>query len=150
MGALVGAKLWKHLSVVFKSLVKRVVMWTDSEICLYWIKSSATECKQFVSNRVVEIQDRVVPDRWFHCPGLENTADRLTRGVSAVSLKSDDLSWSGARWLKSPRFSGLTRLLRVTAYVLKFLGKLGGKSTQTGPLVAAEISEAEEFWVKQV
>ncbi|GBO19137.1 hypothetical protein AVEN_225548-1 [Araneus ventricosus] len=84
MGALVGAKLWKHLSVVFKSLVKRVVMWTDSEICLHWIKSSATEWKQFVSNRVVEIQDCVVPDRWFHCPGLENPADRLTRGVSAV------------------------------------------------------------------
>ncbi|GBO08570.1 hypothetical protein AVEN_154299-1 [Araneus ventricosus] len=187
MGALVGAKLWKHLSVVFKSLVKRVVMWTDSEICLHWIKSSAMEWKQFVSNRVVEIQDCVVPDRRFHCPGLENPADRLTRGVSAVSLKSNDLWWSAPRWLKSPRydwpqqkfrvpdeymqekrivvhtaivkddplidisrFSSLTRLLRVTAYVLRFLGKLGGKSTQTGPLVAAEISEAEEFWMKQV
>ncbi|GBM68075.1 hypothetical protein AVEN_66743-1 [Araneus ventricosus] len=162
-------------------------MWTDSEICLHWITSSDTEWKQFVSNRVVEIQDCVVPDRWFHCPGLENPADRLTRGVSAVSLKSDDLWWSGPRWLKSPRydwpqqkfrvpdeymqekrivvhtaivkddplidisrFSSLTRLLRVTAYVLRFLGKLGGKSTQTGPLVATEINEAEEFWVKQV
>ncbi|GBM80584.1 hypothetical protein AVEN_167891-1 [Araneus ventricosus] len=62
-GALVGAKLWKHLPVGFKSLVKRVVMWTDSEICLHWIKSSATEWKQFVSNRVVEIQDCVVLDR---------------------------------------------------------------------------------------
>ncbi|GBM73084.1 hypothetical protein AVEN_17668-1 [Araneus ventricosus] len=187
MGALVGAKLWKHLSVVFKSLVKRVVMWTDSEICLHWIKSSATEWKQFVSNRVIEIQNCVVPNRWFHFPGLENPADRLTRGVSAVSLKSDDLWWSGPRWLKSPRydwpqqkftmpdeymqekrivvhtaivgddplidisrFSSLTRLLRVTAYVLRFLGKLRGKRTQTGPLVAAEISEAEELWVKQV
>ncbi|GBM28328.1 hypothetical protein AVEN_229512-1 [Araneus ventricosus] len=125
--------------------------------------------------------------RWFHCPGLENPADRLTRGVSAVSLKSDDLWWSGPRWLKSPRygwpqhkfrvpdeymyekrivvhtaivkddtlidisrFSSLTRLLRVTAYVLRFLGKLGSRSTQIGPLVAAEISEDEEFWVKQV
>ncbi|GBM36711.1 hypothetical protein AVEN_221973-1 [Araneus ventricosus] len=120
-------------------------MWTDSEICLHWIKSSATEWKQFVSNRVVEIQDCVVPDRWFHCPGLENPAGRLTRGVSAVSLKSDDLWWSGHRWLKSPRydwlqqkfkvpdeFSSLTRLLRVAAYVLRFLGKLGGRSTQTG------------------
>ncbi|GBM27118.1 hypothetical protein AVEN_189885-1 [Araneus ventricosus] len=79
-------------------------LFTDSEICLHWIKSSATEWKQFVSNRVVEIQDCVVPDRWFHCPGLENPADRLTRGVSAVSLKSDDLWWSGPRWLKSPRY----------------------------------------------
>ncbi|GBM93974.1 hypothetical protein AVEN_22641-1 [Araneus ventricosus] len=48
------------------------------------------------------------------------------------------------------RFNSLTRLLRVTAYALLFLGKLGGKSTQTCPLVAAEISEAEEFWMKQV
>ncbi|GBM24874.1 hypothetical protein AVEN_23418-1 [Araneus ventricosus] len=77
MGALVGAKVWKHLSVVFKSLVKRIVMWIDFEICLHWIMSSATEWKQFVSNRVVEIQDCVFPDRWFHCPGLENPADRL-------------------------------------------------------------------------
>ncbi|GBN32851.1 hypothetical protein AVEN_14023-1 [Araneus ventricosus] len=129
----------------------------------------------------------MVPNRWFHCPGLENPADRLSRGVSAVSLKRDDLWWSEPRWLKSPRydwpqqkfrvpdeymqekrivvhtaivkddplidisrFSSLTSLLRVTAYVLRFLGKLGGRSTQTGPLVAAEISEAEELWVKQV
>ncbi|GBO05613.1 hypothetical protein AVEN_94051-1 [Araneus ventricosus] len=154
-------------AVAYFRVVKRVVMWTDSEICLHWIKSSATEWKQFVSNRVVEIQDCVVPDRWFHCPGLENPADRLTRGVSAVSLKSDDLWWSGPRWLKSPRydwpqqkfrvpdeymqvkrivvhtaivkddplidisrFGSLTRLLRVTAYVLRFLGKLGGRSTR--------------------
>ncbi|GBN75165.1 hypothetical protein AVEN_272726-1 [Araneus ventricosus] len=48
------------------------------------------------------------------------------------------------------KFSSLTRLLRATAYVLRFLGKLGGKGTQTGSLVAVEISEAEEFWVKQV
>ncbi|GBN56721.1 hypothetical protein AVEN_162907-1 [Araneus ventricosus] len=113
MGALVGAKLWKHLLVVFKSLVKRVVMWTDSEICLYCIKSSATEWKQLVSNRVVEIQDCVVPDRSFHCPGLENPADRLTRGISAVSLKSDDLWWSGPRWLKSPRYDWPQQKFRV-------------------------------------
>ncbi|GBO05356.1 hypothetical protein AVEN_94134-1 [Araneus ventricosus] len=114
MGALVGAKLWKHLSVVFKSLVKRVAVWTDSEICLHWIKSSATELKQFVSNRVVEIQDCVVPNRWFHCQGLENPADRLTRGVSAVSLKSDDLWWSGPRWLKSPRYDWPQQKFRVS------------------------------------
>ncbi|XP_055943575.1 uncharacterized protein LOC129974831 [Argiope bruennichi] len=187
MGALVGARLCKHLSVVFKNWVKRVVMWTDSEICLHWIKSSASEWIQFVANRVVEIQNCVVPDRWFHCPGVENPADRLTRGVSAGSLKNDDMWWSGPPWLKAPqsdwpqqklrvqdesipekkivvhttivkddplidisRFSSLNKLLRVTAYVLRFLGKLKGRSSQRGPLVAAEISEAEEFWVKQV
>ncbi|XP_055948251.1 uncharacterized protein LOC129981438 [Argiope bruennichi] len=186
MEALVGARLCKHLSVVFKNWVKRVVMWTDSEIGLHWIKSSASEWKQFVANRVVEIQNCVVPDRWFHCPGVENPADRLTRGVSAGSLKND-MWWSGPRWLKSPqsdwpqqklrvqheslpekkivvhttivkddplidisRFSSLNKLLRVTAYVLRFLGKLRGRSRQRGPLVAAEIIEAEEFWVKQV
>ncbi|GIX79729.1 reverse transcriptase [Caerostris darwini] len=103
MGALIAARLWKYLSKVFCGLVDRVFLWTDSEICLCWIKGSALEWKQFVSNRVLEIQDCTSPDRWKFCPGLENSADKLTRGENSHTLLSGSVWWRGPVWLRGSR-----------------------------------------------
>ncbi|GIY86715.1 reverse transcriptase [Caerostris darwini] len=69
MGTIIAARLWKYLSKVFCGLVDGVFLWTASEICLCWIKGSAREWKQFVSNQVLEIQGCTSPDRWKFVQG---------------------------------------------------------------------------------
>ncbi|XP_035225884.1 uncharacterized protein LOC118198336 [Stegodyphus dumicola] len=189
MGAVVAARLGKYLLKIFQDLVGRLVLWTDSEICLWWIKGSAREWKQFVSNRVAEIQDCTSPDKWKYCPGSENPADKLTRGETANALVKDTNWWHGPSWLKDSedqwpeqkfkvetdsqnlerlstyvqvtipeeenalditKFSSLEKLLRVTAWVKRFVAKLTKRACEEGPLTVLEIQEAEEYWIKQV
>ena len=46
----------------------------------------ASKWKQFVQNGVQEIRQHTSPDRWKFCPGKENPANLLTRGVKAQEL----------------------------------------------------------------
>ena len=65
------------------------------------------------------------------------------------SLASNVLHESNVNDIIDPsRFSDLNKLLRVTAYVLRFVQK--PKEQQKGHLTAEEISKAEELWIKSV
>ena len=72
--------------------------WTDSTVALAWIQSDPHKWKPFVSNRVTEIQTLVSPSQWYHCPGKENPADLVTRGIMADELLKSQL------WLQGPNF----------------------------------------------
>ena len=79
------------LVVFVKSALKlapniRYTCWTDSEIVLHWIRREPNKWKQFVSNRVIEIQVLTDPANWRHCPGTSNPADVLTRGLKANEM----------------------------------------------------------------
>ncbi|XP_054719217.1 uncharacterized protein LOC129228560 [Uloborus diversus] len=189
LGVLVAAKLCKYLSGLFNNLSDRVILWTDSEICLCWIRGSFREWKQFVANRICLIQDLTSPSMWKFCPGLMNPADKLTKGESLSLLKNDSVWWRGPKWLASPSdewplqkqyctndaakvellkvsvntvvssyspvlkvndFSNFKKLLRVTAWVLRFISKSRKLSIEKGPLSAIELQEAEEMWIKTV
>ena len=142
--------------------------YTDSKVALYWIKGESQEWRQFVQNRVNEIQTLVPAQHWKHCLGHDNPADLPSRGISLPDLLKESVWFSGPSWLSSSvqafsceeewmpdectlemkksaqhlshgvmpvllvggeigtviqcqRFSTLGRLLRVTAYVLKFI-----------------------------
>ena len=56
--------------------------------------------ESFVANRVQDIQQRAAPSQWRFCPGNQNPADFLTRGISASQLKENELWWNGPQWLK--------------------------------------------------
>lgn len=99
MGALLGARLCDYIKGVFKSDLSEVTLWTDSMIALHWIKGLTTQWKPFVANRVMEIQQRTEPSNWRHCPGAENPADLLTRGVPPDCLQKCGLWWKGPKWL---------------------------------------------------
>ena len=71
---------------------------SDSMVALSWIKADPSRWKAFVANRVVELQTLTSPDRWFHCSGVENPADLLTRGVTAEELIFLKV------WLQGPKF----------------------------------------------
>lgn len=83
--------------------------WTDSRVALGWLQGDPTRWKQFVSNRVREIQTLTNPARWFHCPGSENPADVLSRGTLGQRLMELDTWWGGPPWLSDPDFSIPTR-----------------------------------------
>ena len=77
-----------------ESVVSRY--WTDSMVVLGWIRGDPSRWKQFVANRVEQIQDLSDPSQWSHCPGETNPADLVTRGILAQELMRSDL------WLKGP------------------------------------------------
>lgn len=76
----------------------KYVCYTDSQVALGWIRGDSHRWKTFVANRVEEVQSLTSPHSWRHCPGTENPADLLTRGLKADSLMKSDV------WLKGPNF----------------------------------------------
>ena len=72
--------------------------WIDSMVALAWIQSDAHRWKQFVANRVTQIQELTGREHWAHCPGKENPADLVTRGLFAEQLVASEV------WLKGPKF----------------------------------------------
>ena len=100
MAALIGARL---VNFIQQSLEKRfqnlrVVMWTDIQIILHWL-SSQKPLKQFIQNRVKEINSLYPATTWHYCPTSDNPADLLTRGVSADQLRSSSIWQHGSPWL---------------------------------------------------
>ena len=73
--------------------------WSDSMIALGWLRGDPNRWKQFVSNRVSEIQKLTDVKNWFHCRSGENPADLLTRGLSAEDLVESPVWINGPEWL---------------------------------------------------
>ncbi|XP_064479234.1 uncharacterized protein LOC135392454 [Ornithodoros turicata] len=190
MAALIGSRMMHYLKRIFSGIEFESFMWSDSMIALWWIRRPPTEWKQFVSNRVDEIQQKTDRRRWKHCPGTENPADYLTRGVTAETLIRSNVWWHGPDWLllepsswpdddlewdtraddernrkanvlhtsvssgpppiDTAKYSTYQRLIRVTAWILRFLNNMRKpENRQSGCLVDEEVKRAEKFWVQQ-
>ncbi|XP_064464098.1 uncharacterized protein LOC135375287 [Ornithodoros turicata] len=190
MAALIGSRMMHNLKRIFSGIEFESFMWSDSMIALWWIRRPPTEWKQFVSNRVDEIQQKTDRRRWKHCPGTENPADYLTRGVTAEILIRTNVWWHGPDWLllepsswpdddlewdtraddkrnrkanvlhtsvssgpppiDTAKYSTYQRLIRVTAWILRFLNNMRKpENRQSGCLVDEEMKRAEKFWVQQ-
>lgn len=76
--------------------------WTDSTVTLAWIKGDPKRWKPFVSNRILEIQSLTSPAHWYHCPGTQNPADIISRGMSAGQLVESSLWLHGPEYLQAP------------------------------------------------
>ncbi|XP_064469671.1 uncharacterized protein LOC135384400 [Ornithodoros turicata] len=98
MGALIGCRLAKTIRASLTHHIIKFYFWTDSSIVLCWVKGPALRWKQFVKNRVTEIQAETYPAAWSHCPGQQNPADLLTRGKTMKKLLDDHRSWWGGFW----------------------------------------------------
>ncbi|XP_071057582.1 uncharacterized protein [Onthophagus taurus] len=67
-------------------------------VALSWIRSHPSRWKDFVRNRVIEIQD--LPEaRWSYVPSEDNPADLASHGISIRRLQDESLWWSGPHWL---------------------------------------------------
>lgn len=99
MGMVIGARMLKYLQRVLDGLQFDYFMWTDSMIALGWIHRPPTDWKVFVGNRVRDVQEHTDTSRWAHCPGSENPADFLTRGMNGRKLADSRCWWHGPQWL---------------------------------------------------
>ena len=79
-----------------------MVCWTDSSVCLHWIKGNK-EWEQFVTNRVNEVKKLVPAEVFRFCPAIENPADIPTCGTTPSKLCDNDLWWYGPPWLKEDK-----------------------------------------------
>ena len=70
--------------------VSKICAWTDSSVCLYWIRGSG-EYKQFVGNRVKKIKEKSF--NWRHVPTDENPADIGSRGTTNIRDE---------KWMRGP------------------------------------------------
>lgn len=101
MGAVLAARLAKEVKkVIDQKQQSTSFFWTDAKIVLYWIQNSTKRWKPFVANRVKEIQALTTQASWHHCPGRDNPADMLSRGVTMEVLIDSVKWWSGPDFLK--------------------------------------------------
>jgi hypothetical protein len=96
---LVGARLLDYFCQETGLDIRSATLWTDATVALSWIRSNPSRWKTFVCNRVTEIQTYTTPTQWKHCPGVDNPADHLSRGVNADQIKGLDTWWRGPVWL---------------------------------------------------
>lgn len=67
--ALLLAKLMKHVHATFKMDIRRIHLWTDSQVTLTWIKTHSSRWKDYVRNRVSQIQELSTEAHWIYVPG---------------------------------------------------------------------------------
>ncbi|XP_053390070.1 uncharacterized protein LOC128552995 [Mercenaria mercenaria] len=171
MAALVGARLATHLHSCLN--VSDVTFWSDSQIVLYWLNTNKP-LKRFVQNRVIEIQSLTQQYEWNYCPTCDNPADLLTRGISTDQFISNNLWETGPTWILDgrlpptnianlqctiqqgihdvmdiERYSSYRKLLRVTAYVLRFISNCKKllSDRQVSTLSVRELYDAEKKWL---
>ncbi|XP_046864650.1 uncharacterized protein LOC124459173 [Xenia sp. Carnegie-2017] len=172
---LMAARILAHLmSAVRKALESEynfegVKYWTDSMTVLYWIVNSGN-WKQFVQHRVDEIlrlsskqsgvivQDRLGWGSPRHYPMVKEIVPTVDSKVEekrsfVVNLIISARSLFGiGNVISISKYSTLTRLLRVTAWVKRFVYNLKqkrlGLEIFTGPIKASEMNDGECEWIK--
>ena len=97
LGCLLGVRLYKYVKKALSHVQwDNVQFWSDSEIALYWIRKDPGKLKQFVANRVKEIQEHTSQEQWRHLPGeLNVAADTCSRGCEAATLATMTEWWEG-------------------------------------------------------
>ncbi|XP_066153278.1 uncharacterized protein [Euwallacea fornicatus] len=148
--ALVAAQLCKIVVKALEIDSIATYFWSDSTIALAWIRSSSSEWKPFVSNRVAEIQDITDLASWGYVNTSDNPADILSRGLSPGELVNNKLWWHGPHWLSSNQ--SLWPKQRVTAICRRFFNnlKLPKAVRVCGSLTVNELMEALDALTKAV
>ena len=76
---------------------------SDSTITLSRIRKDARSWKQWIGNRLLDIQQNTKsPDNWYWVDTLSNPADLVSRGCSVDELIASSLWWNGPPMLLQP------------------------------------------------
>jgi hypothetical protein len=94
--ALLATRLSKTLRHELPFLIHRVVLWSDSQTVLGWLRSTHRRYSAFVSHRIGEILEFSEINDWRWVPTKQNVADDAT--------KWNDIPNITKRWLSGPDF----------------------------------------------
>ena len=100
LAALVATRLLRYFCQATNYIVSKAILWSDSAMTLAWIRGDPNRWKTFVCNRVTEIVECTAPSQWRHCPGSDNPADFLSRGLYTHDLSTSQTWWNGPVWLR--------------------------------------------------
>ncbi|XP_055589611.1 uncharacterized protein LOC129741843 [Uranotaenia lowii] len=98
--ALTLAHLYEKVQSSIKLTSAKSYFWTDSMIVKCWLASPPSRWKEFVANRVSEIQHITDGGHWNHVAGIENPADLISRGMTAAQLQYQTIWFQGPTWLQ--------------------------------------------------
>ena len=85
----------------FQGNHKKKIKLTDSQVTLHWICNPDKLLKQWVRNRVVEINRFTEPSEWMFLRSQDMIADLGTRRVDNLKVVSQDSVWiNGLDWMK--------------------------------------------------
>jgi hypothetical protein len=90
LAALVATRLLRYFCQATGCDISNANLWSDSAVVLAWIPGNRNRWKTFVCNRVTEILEYTTPSQWRNCPGSENPADILSRGLHAHDLTTSN------------------------------------------------------------
>ncbi|GBM80031.1 hypothetical protein AVEN_202542-1 [Araneus ventricosus] len=99
MACLIRARLLNYICSNTSLDRNAAILWTDSTVALSLIRGDRNRWKTFVCNRTTEILHYTTPSQWRHCPGSQNPADFISRGISPAEISSLDIWWNGPDWL---------------------------------------------------
>ncbi|XP_055590023.1 uncharacterized protein LOC129742186 [Uranotaenia lowii] len=101
MAAQLLTRLTAKLLASIEIQVRSIILWSDSQIVLCWIRKPPETLALFVSNRVRDIQ--IIGDQfvWKYIPSNSNPAGCLSRGVQPKDLAAHTLWWNGPPSLQS-------------------------------------------------
>lgn len=97
--AILLMKLYTNVRKSLNITINESTFWSDSMITLHWIRTAPHTLKQFVANRVGEIQRCSDPSQWRHVPTESNPADLLSRGVTPLEFTKLQSWQTGPCWL---------------------------------------------------
>lgn len=99
LSATLLSKLMKRTKEVCEFQNAKTFLWSDSTVVLYWIKKDPSELKQFVSNRVEQIQEDAKQALWLHVATEHNPADLISRGMKTQDIVESSKWKQGPSWL---------------------------------------------------
>lgn len=99
-GALLAARLCTKVLTSLTLRVSKCRFWCDSTIVLGWLSTPPLQLKNFVRNRIHEIQESTEGHVWGYVPSKDNPADLVSRGLKADSISGSSLWWSGPTFLE--------------------------------------------------
>ena len=133
---------------------------------LQYVRNTTRRFHTFVANRLTEIHESTTPEQWHFVPGNLNPADEGSRGMDIQSFQKHEKEWPKEQIGELPaddkeirverntmstsesnveqiflRYSSWPRLLRVMAWVLRFVKRL--KKVKSDHQISKAITLAE-------
>ncbi|XP_055918708.1 uncharacterized protein LOC129950814 [Eupeodes corollae] len=176
VAAVIGARFADSIRQSLSIHLNKIVLWSDSATVLSWLSSDAKSVKgQFVAFRIAEIQEITNIADWSYVPSEMNPADDATKWKKGPSLDMNDRWMQGPQFLymkeedwpytsrenyhaisevvsviPTSKFESWGKLLRVTAYVCRYMDALRGIKRENLALSSEEFQRAERVVYRHI